>query len=212
MNKTLTQVIILIIGLAILIPITDYFKIKLDNFKKSQENSSQTAPAPIVEKVKSKETSVKDISFVVDGETYNLANGQAENETVPGSGDISSLEIFGEPVYADFNGDGIKDAAVWLVSHSGGTGVFYYAVLAINTSGEYKATNALFLGDRIAPQTLEVQGGKAVYNFADRNIDEPMTAEPSIGKSFYVNYDKETGQISEWVKYKDDTNKDAKVN
>lgn len=202
MKKSLTQIIILIIGLIILIPLVNYFDTKLSNFKKSKENTIPTAITSI-EAIKPVVISVRNISYTVDDEVFLLENGKAEKE-VASSTSINSLEIFGEPVYADYNGDGVDDAALWLVNNSGGTGVFYYVVLAINTNGKYKSTNTLYLGDRIAPQTLEVQDGQAVFNFADRNADEAMTTEPSIGKSFYVNYDSITGQISEWVKYKDD--------
>ena len=144
---------------------------------------------------------VKNLSYVVNGETFNLVGGIASNEIAPGSATKNTLSIFGEPVYGDLNGDGKNDAAILLANNPGGSGTFYYAVLAIDGNDDkYKVTNTLLLGDRIAPQTIEIHDGRAVFNYAIRKAGEPMTTPPSIGKSLWINYDKKTGNIGEWVK------------
>lgn len=142
----------------------------------------------------------KNISYVIDGQTFMLVNGKAEKEIAPGSVSKQKISMFGDPVYGDFNGDGVKDAAVMLVSDGGGSGSFFYAVLAISTGTTFVSTNALLLGDRIAPQNINIEDGRAVYNYAERKAGEPMTTQPSIGKSLYVQYDKRTGTIGEFVK------------
>ena len=53
------------------------------------------------------------------------------------------------------------------------------------------------LGDRIAPQTTEVSRNPRhknviVVNYGDRRPDEPMTGQPSVGKSVYPILDAET--------------------
>ena len=143
---------------------------------------------------------VKNGTHTIQGETFILQNGTASKETVPGSSTKNILQIFGEPVYGDFNNDGVKDAALILVNTPGGSGVFYYAVLAMAKNGDYVATNVLLLGDRIAPQNINIENGRAVYNYAERKAGEPMTSSPSMGKSLYIHYDASTNQIGEWVK------------
>jgi len=143
---------------------------------------------------------VKNITYKIANQSFDMKNGRAEVSIVPGSASKNVLSLFGEPVFGDLNGDGLVDAAVLLVNTSGGSGAFYYATLAINTGDGYKATEAMYLGDRIAPQTVEIHDGRAVYNFAERKGTDPMTTPPSIGKSVWVNYDKATGHIGEWVK------------
>jgi hypothetical protein len=140
-----------------------------------------------------------DISYVVGGQAFDMKDGKAEIEYAPDSAVKNKLSIFGEPVRGDLDGDGDEDATLWLVNEPGGSGTFYYAVLAINngTATPPVSTNTLLLGDRIAPQTLEIHDGNAVYNYAERRSDEPMTTAPSVGRSFYINYNKVTGQISE---------------
>ncbi len=143
---------------------------------------------------------VKNGTYTIQGETFILQNGTASKEIAPGSSAKNTLQIFGEPVYGDFNNDGVKDAALILVNTTGGSGIFYYAVLAIAKNDGYVATNALFLGDRIAPQNINIENGRAVYNYAERKAGEPMTSSPSMGKSLYIHYDASTNQIGEWVK------------
>lgn len=108
--------------------------------------------------------------------------------------------VWGEPVLGDLDGDGDIDKAVWLIEEPGGSGTFFYAQLLINNNGKFTPTDNLFLGDRIAPQNINIIDGRAVYNFAERRSTDPMTTPPSVGKSVWINYDKKTNQIGEWVK------------
>jgi len=77
------------------------------------------------------------------------------------------------------------DAAVVLTQDSGGSGTFYYVAAAINTGSGTVGTNAILLGDRIAPQNILIQNGEIIANYADRNPGEPMTTSPSVGVSKY---------------------------
>lgn len=140
------------------------------------------------------------ITYVIGGETFSLTNGKAEKEYLPNSIVQNRLSIFGAPVFGDLDGDGDLDAAVLLENDPGGSGTFYYAALAINNDGVFKATETMFLGDRISPQTVEIHEGRAVYNIVERLPDEPMSAQPSVGKSIWVHYDSSTNEIGEWVK------------
>lgn len=144
---------------------------------------------------------VRNMTYKVENGTFTLKNGKSEIEYTPGSATKNTLMLFGEPAYGDLDGDGDTDAAVLLVNNSGGSGTFYYAALVVNDGTQiYHTTRAMLLGDRIAPQTIEIHEGRAVYNFAERRADEPMSMQPSIGKSVWVYYDKKSNEIGEWVK------------
>jgi hypothetical protein len=125
-------------------------------------------------------------TYVIDGKEISLTGGKAEEEIMPGSATKIVTMVFGEPVYGDIDEDGDDDALMFIVQDPGGSGTFYYAALAINTDTGYQGTNAVFLGDRIAPQTVSIQNGIAIANYADRKKDEPMAERPSIGKSKYM--------------------------
>jgi heat shock protein HslJ len=158
--------------------------------------SKNTPPAPTT----SSPFDPKNASYTIDGNVFTLKDGKASQDIAPRSATKNTLQIFGEPVYGDINGDSINDIAILLVNNPGGSGTFYYAVLAVSKNGTHSVTNALLLGDRIAPQTIAVSNGRAVYNYAERKAGEPMTTPPSLGKSLYVHYDAATGEIGEWVK------------
>lgn len=142
----------------------------------------------------------KNATYLFGDEEIRLTDGRFARATAPGSATMETIEIFGEPVFADLDGDKDEDAAMFVVQNSGGSGTFYYVALAINANGEYRGTNAMLLGDRIAPQNINVIEGRAVANFAERKAGEPFTTAPSVGKSIYVQYDPKTNEIGEWVK------------
>jgi len=139
--------------------------------------------------ISSKQSSAKSpdqACYVIEKQEVCLINGQIELSAAPGSATKITTSIFGRPVYGDLDGDGTNDAVMLLVQNSGGSGIFYYVAAAFNTNGTFTGTNAKFLGDRISPQNIEIRDGLIIVNYADRKVDEPMTASPTIGHSSYL--------------------------
>lgn len=133
-------------------------------------------------------------TYLLDGQAITLVNGVAEVEAAPGSASKQVVRYFGNAVDIDLNGDGAMDQAFLLVQDSGGSGNFYFAVAALNMPDGYVGTNAIFIGDRIAPQNTVVDPNNPmqfIVNYADRKADEPMSAQPSQGvsKSFKLEGD-----------------------
>jgi hypothetical protein len=87
------------------------------------------------------------------------------------------------------NGDGIDDTAVLLTYDPGGSGTFYYIAAAIKMEKGYKGTNAILLGDRIAPQETHLENDLIASNYADRAPWEPFSIQPSIGKTKYLRFE-----------------------
>jgi hypothetical protein len=123
--------------------------------------------------------------YVIDEQEVCLNSGGFEVEATPGSASTIKTEIFSRPVYGDLNGNGSGDAAFFMVQRTGGSGVFYYVAAAITINGAFTGTNAVFLGDRISPQTIQIQDGIIIANYAERKTGEPMTTRPSMGVSRY---------------------------
>ncbi len=140
------------------------------------------------------------IAYTIEGVEYLLSNGTFSAPAAPGSASVTTVTLFGEPVLGDLDADGDEDAAVLLTYSTGGSGTFYYAALARKSGDVYESTNTLLLGDRIAPQTVEIHDGRAVYNYAVRKESDFMSTPPSIGKSLWIHLDPTTGEIGEWVK------------
>lgn len=124
-------------------------------------------------------------SYDIDGERVLLTNGLSEVPVAPGAATLAITRVFGEPVFGDLNGDGAKDAAFVLIDTPGGTGTFYYLAVALKTPQGAQGMSALYLGDRIAPQNVEIRNGMVIANYADRKPNDPMSAKPSVGVSAY---------------------------
>jgi hypothetical protein len=130
-------------------------------------------------------SSYQDATYTIDGKPVKIGQG--------------GIAYFGNAVTADLDGDGRLDKAFIITSQPGGSGTFYYAVAARNTPGGYVGSDGYLLGDRIAPQSTTmspnpVQKYVVVFNYADRNPGEPMTTQPSVGKSVYLKIDPASNQ------------------
>lgn len=127
----------------------------------------------------------KDTTYTIEEEQVTLVNGEAIVDVAPGSATKITTRVFGNEAEGDLNGDGVSDIAFLLTQDTGGSGTFYYVVAALKTDAGYQGTNAVFLGDRIAPQSTEVRGGEVIVNYADRKLGEALTVSPSVGISKY---------------------------
>ena len=139
---------------------------------------------------------VSDVTVTIDDQKFTMSNGVAETPSASGSALKNTIRLVGEPVMGDADGDGDLDAALMIQNDPGGSGTFYYAVVALDNGGVYRASNALLLGDRIEPQTVEFTDGRFAYTYAERRAGEPMVAYPSIAKTVLIAVNKSTGAIS----------------
>ncbi len=148
----------------------------------------------------------KNATYIIEGRPITLANGLSEIEAATGSAKIIT-RYFGNEVKHDLNDDGREDVAFLLTQETGGSGVFFYVVAALHTPNGYIGSEALFLGDRIAPQTTHMEEGKTVrstnrqnvvvVNYAVRLPNEPFTVQASLGKSMWIKLDPVTMQFGE---------------
>ncbi len=118
----------------------------------------------------------KNSTFKIDNEIITLKNGISNKSS-------SVVRYFGNDAVGDINGDGLDDIVFIITQDNGGSGIFYYAIVAINNINNYILTNPFFIGDRISPQSTEIHSdSKEIHvNFAKRNDGEAMTTQPSVG-------------------------------
>lgn len=143
------------------------------------------------------QTDYKNTSYMIDMKAVQLTDGYHESEIAPELATKVITRYFGNEFITDLDGDGDNDVAFILTQETGGSGIFYYAVAALNTKNGYIGSDGYFLGDRIAPQSTNMSQNPrhknvVVFNYVDRSPEESMSVQPSIGKSVYLKIDSET--------------------
>jgi hypothetical protein len=79
-------------------------------------------------------TSAKDATYKINGELVTFKNGVSEIDAAPGSSAKIITRWFGNEVKHDFDGDGREDIAFLVSQETGGSGTFYYVVMALGVS------------------------------------------------------------------------------
>lgn len=144
----------------------------------------------------------RDATFLVEGARITLNDGLAETPAGPGSASQVVTRYFGNELWTDLNGDGKDDAVFLITQASGGTGTFYYVVAALASETGFVGSEAMFIGDRISPQSVHLSTKPEhrqviVVAYADRLPGEPMSASPSVSKSMLLKLDPKTLQFGE---------------
>lgn len=165
---------LLIAGTIIGILLVSGFFVLNDYIYKQKQGPNPTPP-------QAQAADLRNQTYVINGASVTLIDGHSVVEAAPGSASKIETEYFGNEAVGDVNADGKDDVAFLITQSTGGTGLFYYAVVALKTDTGYTPTNAFLIGDRIAPQSTEITSGEIHVNFAERNPGEPMTTPPSAG-------------------------------
>ena len=155
---------------------------------------------PIDNTGKTEAVGPKNATYIIDGQPVTLVNGISVVSATPGSASTVTTKYFGNGVTHDFDGDGRLDSAFILTQNTGGSGTFYYLVVALNMARGYIGSNGFLLGDRIAPQIIEMSKNTStpdviVMNYADRKSGESFAVAPSLGKSVSLKLDINTMQF-----------------
>jgi hypothetical protein len=128
------------------------------------------------------EITFKEAPFTIDGVSVTLKDG-VSSVAQADSNAMVVTQYFGNEVEADVNNDGMLDTVFLVTQNSGGSGTFFYVVATLKTEQGYQGTNAVLLGDRIAPQSSVATDEGVLVTFATRAEDEPISTEPSVGVS-----------------------------
>lgn len=148
--------------------------------------------------------SPQDATYTIADEPVMLVDGVSEVAAATGSVAKIITRYFGNEMRTDLNGDGKEDVVFLLTQETGGSGTFFYAAAALATDTGWIGSHAYFLGDRIAPQTTQLSQDPAherviIINYADRETDQAMTEQPSVGKSAWLKFDVASMRFGEVV-------------
>ena len=119
-------------------------------------------------------------AYIIEGQEIRLHEGKASKQAAPGSATMIRTLIFGNPQYGDLNHDGFDDAVVLLGHLPGGSGNFFYVAAALFDGSGWKGTRAVFLGDRIIPESIEIKNGLVTVHYLDRRPDEPFSTPAAV--------------------------------
>ncbi len=166
------KLLIIIIAIAIIAGV-QFWK------KSGQVETIDTTPAPTT---KNFQPDPSTATFIFDDQSVTLSKGEAET-TDEAMGFTTETKLLDEKAYGDLNNDGKEDSVVFLAQSGGGSGVFIYTAAYVSGPVSYKGTSAIFLGDRIAPQSVSISNGVATVRYLDRKADEAFAAEPTVSTS-----------------------------
>jgi heat shock protein HslJ len=162
-----------------------------------RETPAQTVTSP----ASAPRSDHKNTEYTIAGRTIWLVDGVAEVAAAPGSAARVVTRYFGNEVLGDMNADGREDVVFLLTQETGGSGMFFYAVAALNLERGYVGSEGTLLGDRIAPQTTALRpDGIVEVTYADRAPGESFSTAPSVGKTIWLKLNPTTLQLGEVVR------------
>lgn len=183
---------IIYVGVIILIGVAIYFFLQ-----RNPPNQNQTFFDP------------RNSTFEVGNEPVTLTNGIAVTELASSPDAKITTRYFGNELKHDLNNDGREDSVFLVTQDGGGSGTFFYVVAVLDTSNGFVGSGSYPLGDRIAPQSINIDEGTTtlgtkrvnviVVNYAVRKPNEPMTTPPSVGKTVWLKLDPSTLEFGEVV-------------
>ncbi len=88
--------------------------------------------------------------------------------------------------FGDLDADGIADAAVVAYLNSGGSGTFIYLIAVLDRDGAPVQAAHAFLGDRVRPQSLAIQGGEIQVEALAHGPDDPLCCPSVIDTRAFV--------------------------
>ncbi|MBI2673784.1 MAG: hypothetical protein HYX23_00695 [Candidatus Zambryskibacteria bacterium] len=141
--------------------------------------------APVIETSAPNETGAfrpdpSNATFTLDNESITLSKGKNSRSVVPGSALIEETNLMDKFAYGDINADNKEDTVLFLARYGGGSGIFVYLAGYVSGPVTYRGSVAMFIGDRIIPQSIDVSRGIVTIKYLDRQAGEALAAEPTV--------------------------------
>ena len=122
-------------------------------------------------------------TFTFDDGLITLSAGRNERSLTPGSARTEETVLMDEFAYGDINRDGKDDTLLLLARYGAGSGTFIYVAAFVSGPVTYRGSRTFFIGDRIAPQSISINGETVIVKYLDRGPDEALAAEPTVQMS-----------------------------
>jgi archaellum component FlaF (FlaF/FlaG flagellin family) len=129
-------------------------------------------------------------SYVLMGSgPHTLVDGRFELEDPVSPIRSQMIDLMG---FGDLDADGDLDAAVIIVTNTGGTGNFYELFIVLNDNGQPLNTASTFLEDRIIVNSILIQGNEIIMDLIVHDEDDPFCC-PSLATT--VRFAWENGEL-----------------
>jgi heat shock protein HslJ len=125
------------------------------------------------------------------GEPVSLSEGQYED------GPLTVAYIEGTELYDDLDGDGVEDAAVFLLERGGGTAAFTYMAAQLNQDGQPLDAGAVMIEDRTQIRAATIQDGQIVLEFTTRGPGDGDCCPSHVTRRAYALQDGQLTEIAE---------------
>jgi hypothetical protein len=131
-------------------------------------------------------------TYRIENEEVTLSRGTRSEPVAPGSATQRVTRLSGHPVCGRLGKT--TAAAVFIADDPGASGTFFYVGVAL--AGR-PAINAVFLGDRIEPQSIAFRGNSIVVTYLDRKPSDPMAAKPTLTRRLMLRFDVAANRLTE---------------
>ena len=163
----------IIFGLVLIVAVASTYFIVRDNPSGKTGN-------PVVNEGGELRRDPSNATFTFDGEAVTLSNGKSEEAVAPGSALVEETLLLDKFAYGDINADGKEDTVLLLTRYGAGSGVFIYLAGFVSGPVTYRGTEAIFIGDRVTPESISINGSTVTVKYLDRKSDEAFAAEPTV--------------------------------
>lgn len=119
-----------------------------------------------------------------------LTDGEYRKPIMEGSATEMVIRLL-DVALGDLDGDGVKDAAVILVTDPGGSGTFFDLIVVLNRDGKPEHVASASLGDRAQVQAFSVATGQIIIEMITHGPDDPMCCPSQRVKETYALLDGE---------------------
>ena len=170
MKRAVVIILIILAVLTIIYVIRDNSSINKTDIPKTSENDN-FHPDP------------SNATFIFDDGPITLSVGRNERTITPESTLSEETTLMDKFAYGDINKDGKVDTALLLARYGGGSGTVIYLAAFVSGLINYKGSEVVFIGDRIVPQSISIDGEIVTVKYLDRGPNEAFSAEPVIPMS-----------------------------
>ncbi len=168
--KKIIVIIVILIGAVVL-------------FYTLRNNASNETGTPVVDKNGVFRPDPSNATFTFYDGPITLSAGRNEREIAPGSAFTEETILMDKFAYGDINADVKEDTILLLARYGAGSGTFIYVATFVSGPVTYRGSGAIYIGDRISPQSISINGGIVTVEYLDREIDESLAVEPTVPTS-----------------------------